>query len=529
MATSSLSLERFLHTPELERVVPRLDAEVLHRVVQHFGLEQCGELVALASRQQIARILDADLWQARAGADAMFDVERFGVWLAVLMQSGVAIAADKIAGIDRTLVVQGLSGYISVFDHAAVSSYVTLDGQEVGGRDSGESRTSDIGGYVIEAKRTAAWDDINALLLFLEDERPDFFHALMHGCVRLSHGAREADGFHNLLEGDDQALFEVASDRAERREALGYVAPADARAFLHGARHVRLDSAAPPDSPLTRAYDRALDAGTALAADGADARTPLPGTSPAGPETTGPSAVDIHVVAVVAMLVDAGVLRSEPPRLLLPSASTGPSLALVRDHLATHPSAGGELAYLANTLVTGTRVLGREFTAPEAADAAAATCNLGLEQWPHRWAEKNLVAAFGVGWQILYRDVCLYAARRLSESLTALRCRDRGIHLRVASLRVRLSRAIASDAPWQARDDLDVLLSFDPVIWGGLVALISECPVINAAVRGSSPGPASRPSHSADSIRMEDFGFIASERDVALAHRFVAAIPHALG
>ena len=107
MANSSLSLDRLLNTPHLDRIIPRLQPEVLLRVIGHYGLDHCAELVALASPAQIASLLDADVWRVRAGTtEEAFDVERFGLWLAVLMQSGVAVAADKLAGI------MGLSCYL---------------------------------------------------------------------------------------------------------------------------------------------------------------------------------------------------------------------------------------------------------------------------------------------------------------------------------------------------------------------------------------------------------------------------------
>jgi len=109
MAKSHLSLARLLNTPQLDRIVPHLPPAVLHRVIQHYGLEDCAELVALASPEQVARLLDEDVWRTPAGEAAAFDVERFGVWLAVLMQSGVEAAVDQLAGLDADLVITGLA------------------------------------------------------------------------------------------------------------------------------------------------------------------------------------------------------------------------------------------------------------------------------------------------------------------------------------------------------------------------------------------------------------------------------------
>src|SRR5215472_920631 len=98
-------LARILDTPHLEHVVPRLQPDVLHRVIQSCGLEDCGELVALATPEQLARIFDLDLWQAgRPGLDEQFDADRFGVWIEVLVESGAAVAAQKLARMEADLI-----------------------------------------------------------------------------------------------------------------------------------------------------------------------------------------------------------------------------------------------------------------------------------------------------------------------------------------------------------------------------------------------------------------------------------------
>ena len=115
-------------------VVPRLQPELLHRVIQSCGLEDCGELVALATPDQLARIFDLDLWRAaQPGLDEQFDADRFGVWLEVLVESGATVAAQKLAEMDVDLVIAGLAQHARVFDRAAVTPYTTTDGEEARG------------------------------------------------------------------------------------------------------------------------------------------------------------------------------------------------------------------------------------------------------------------------------------------------------------------------------------------------------------------------------------------------------------
>src|SRR5262245_32712409 len=110
MANSRPLLERLLNTPNLEKIVPQLQPQVLHRVIERCGLEDSAELVALATPEQLARVLDADVWRAPTpGADEAFDADRFGLWIAVLMEAGETVAAEKLLGLDIELVIGGLA------------------------------------------------------------------------------------------------------------------------------------------------------------------------------------------------------------------------------------------------------------------------------------------------------------------------------------------------------------------------------------------------------------------------------------
>jgi len=56
-------LARILDTPQLALAVPLLAPELLHRVIQTCGLEDCSDLVALATPAQLQRVFDIDLWR----------------------------------------------------------------------------------------------------------------------------------------------------------------------------------------------------------------------------------------------------------------------------------------------------------------------------------------------------------------------------------------------------------------------------------------------------------------------------------
>jgi len=120
MAASRQALDRLLKSPDLAKVIPHLPPDVIHLVIQTCGFEDSVEFVALATPAQLARVLDVDVWQGHTPAgDDQFDVDRFGIWLDVLMQSGATVAADKLVDLDLALVVTGFSRHVVVPDLAA--------------------------------------------------------------------------------------------------------------------------------------------------------------------------------------------------------------------------------------------------------------------------------------------------------------------------------------------------------------------------------------------------------------------------
>ena len=255
-------LERILDTPHLAHVVPRLPAEVLHRVIVSCGLEDCAEIVALATPGQLTEVFDLDLWRAgQAGLDEQFDADRFGVWLEVLVESGAAAAAAIVAAMDVDLVIAGLSRHALVFDPAAMSPAPSMDGEdEAADHPLPDGISCEIGGYMIAARRADSWDAILAVLIALDAEHHDCFHRVMRECRHLSNSGFELDGLDDLLADDDQVMFDLAVDRERRREQRGYVAPEQGRAFLEMSRQLRLGpDSSPPKSPIARAYFQAIE------------------------------------------------------------------------------------------------------------------------------------------------------------------------------------------------------------------------------------------------------------------------------
>jgi hypothetical protein len=208
------ALERILHTPQLARLVPHLRPELLHRVIEAYGLENCSELVALATPEQLTGILDLDLWRAaRPGRNESFDAGRFGAWLEMLADADPARAAQTLAAIDVDLVTAGLVQHVRVFDHAALAYYMTTDGDLISRVRPDDGLSADIAGFVVTSKRTDAWDAIVSVLRVLAAECPEYFSKLMAGTRSRSNSGREIDGLDDLLAVDDPGPFVMTKRR----------------------------------------------------------------------------------------------------------------------------------------------------------------------------------------------------------------------------------------------------------------------------------------------------------------------------
>lgn len=502
-------LDRILSTPDLARVVPQLPASVLHRVIEGCGLEDCSELVALATPAQLAQVFDLDLWRpAQPGRDEQFDPARLGLWLEVLIESGAGKAAELLAAMPIAPLVSGIAHHVRVFDLISTATHETTDGGWYCHRSTANELTSDIGGYQLMAKRTDTWDAINEVLSSLATDHTDRFHQIMRGVVACSNAGREVDASHDLLETEDQALFDMSADRDERREQQGYATPAQARAFLQMAR------AGQATDPIARAYFRAIEAITDR-------------------EDAGVVMHDAPAV-VVEMLVDAGLLPQPPQALLTGSHDASPDrLAKMRSQMqhvferdpVIYSTRSAELAFLANTLAAGCTIQSRAFAPQEASEAAIAVCNLGLDRMPDlphdHLLRQDLIGVFQIGWKTLHDEVALYAADQLIDTLTRFRITDREIQADLNFLCVEMIKQNRAGTPWKARGRLETIAMLDAPAWAALTALIDECPVLHAALQAGESG--------AHRIEMTKFEWISDRSDLAAIRKFMQTLPDTLG
>lgn len=524
-------LARILETPDLARVVQRLEPGVLHRLVRKCGLEDSGQIIALASTQQLMHIFDHDLWRSEtAGEEERFDADRFGLWLEVLAEAGPDVAARKIAEMDFDFVTAALSRHMLVLDMRSVAfeqgevDLGAADDDPMAEAAADNGLSCDVGGFRVVALRGESWDALIAVLNSLDVGHHAFFGRLMGRCCAISTEYIEDNGgLYEVLTTHEQVLSDVAVGREERREQEGYITPPLAVAFLNLARQqVGWDGAPPPWDHLTVGYFRKVG----QRQEEQSPREPPPRSDQPPAEST-----ERQVHRFLETLRDAGVLpRSRGP--LLARGSSGPAdrLSGIRSLLLHAQERGSaayarreeELGYLANVLIAGCSFQSRRFRTVEAADAVLAVCNLGLENWPRRWppaaeSGQDLVTVFRMGWSVVHERVCIHVARRLVEILSDVTSDDRGVQRQLRELRQGLQSQVKAGTPWRERDNLDVIAILDPPSWATLLGLVDECPVVPRV--GEKPaGP--RP------LRVTtEFEFISENRQVDWARDFVESLP----
>nr|AGS77292.1 hypothetical protein [Myxococcus fulvus] len=505
-------LTRILEEPELVSIVQSLEAPVLSKLIDHIGLEDSGELVALATTEQLKQIFDEDLWKSqKPGKDATFDAERFGLWLQVMMEAGVEFAAQKLTELDEDLVTLALCKHVLV---------INID--QLAERMSGNSRSDDddltdkalesclyeeFAEYQVIAKDHQSWDAILAVLIELDKNSHDFMTRMLDRCCYASTEYIEDNGgLYNVLSSEDMLEADVAAEREDRREQEGYVAPSSATSFLNLARVTPTEQLAASQARdhITQSYFRAVEA-PRRAGPKKDAQA-LPRGAP------GQSAQSEKVVLFLQQLREAEVL--EEPRQN-PLLAAGEQQVVRAEPLSKHAIAAlrernltaylerlKELSYLANVLMSGCSFGGRVFRPLEAADAAVAVCNLGLERFLQEDAgaavsemtveqaaelleRQDLVKLFQVGWSILHQDVLLFTARSLQDLLTRMASglRDAQKVKELTRMAATLKADINAGKPWQSRGRLDGLgLILDRSTLLSLKALLSEYPFLPRAI-----------------------------------------------
>lgn len=380
-------LNSLIELPDLAGTLQALPAPLFAALVRQVGVEDAGELIALATPEQLVQAFDEDLFVSeRAGERESLDVGRFVTWLEVLLEAGDEVAARRIAELDEDLVALALGGVLLVLDEDALRDRLD-EGDEDEARQVDKSLegalTEDLDGYILVAKQHDGWDAVLTLVLALDRDHRALLTRLLDRLARAGSAyLGDLDELSSVLSEGESLVEDAEAAREERRSRRGYVEARSARAFLTLARSSPAADAGPADrDPLTRAYFRELERALPIAARGPSARAALRALPP----------------AVLRALddLDAGSGRPALSGASAQATALGAFTEALRELSRSDALVFGErmeeLAYLTNVLLAAHERDGARLRPKEAADAALATTCYGavLELRAHKAKAKR--------------------------------------------------------------------------------------------------------------------------------------------
>ena len=523
-------LSCILDQPNLVAAVQALPARALGKLIDHVGLEDAGEIVALATTLQLKGIFDDDLWRSeRPGKDESFDANRFALWLEIMLEAGEEFAAQKLAELPEDLVTLALYKHILVInieDLAIEMSDRNSDDDGMTEKALESCLCEEIDEYRIILRHHEGWDAILSVLLALDRDHHDFLGRVLEHCCHIAAETIEDNGgLYQILTSDEMLEADVGADREERRAEEGFIAPSSAASFLALARTTKLVDiiAAKERDPVTHAYFRSLRG---------------PSRDKAAQDQAGTRAAE--AATLVEMLRDAEVLPPSAPMLLLQEhagASSPPTddgfVHAMRELRAQAADIHGrrmeELAYLVNVLAAGCSIEGRALRPLEAAHATMATCNLGIEHLLRTEPDRATAVAvlrregvdklFRIGWQLLSQHIVLPAARAFEKRLDreAREGTDRELARRLEQANRALHAAIAAGKPWSALGKLtEVEYDVDRATVGTLLALIDECPSLRGKLAAQTGDE--------DAATKQELQFIATLQQLRSVQAFLAKL-----
>ncbi|HET8937969.1 MAG TPA: DUF6178 family protein, partial [Polyangiales bacterium] len=263
--SSNQLLYNVLEEPQLLAAVRELPAPVLVRLINHVGLEDAGELIALTTTEQLGQVFDAELWQAaEAGADEAFQPERFALMLRLLYEAGETFVVERLLALPRQFLVLAIHKLLLVIDIDALTVTYASSGRFYDDSIDRVVRVIENAQYEeweefrLIARDPNAFEDLWNALLALDREDHELVRYIIERCCDMDGELIEESGLYAVLNEEELLENDIASERSDRRAAAGFVAPADARAFLELARRETIDEAPDGRDPISRAYFREL-------------------------------------------------------------------------------------------------------------------------------------------------------------------------------------------------------------------------------------------------------------------------------
>ncbi|HLE00983.1 MAG TPA: DUF6178 family protein [Bdellovibrionota bacterium] len=466
-------LNRILGQPDLVSTIQNLPPRVLGKLIARIGLEDAGEIVALSTTEQLKKIFDEDLWRStKPGEEEKFDAERFGLWLEIMFEMGPAFVAEKLAEMNEDFLTLAFSRQVLVINTQELAEDLLWADSTFVEKALESSLNHDFEDYCVISRDPMTWDSVFSALVALDTDHHDLLMNLLARCCFVSSEFIDDNGgLYEVLTSEEQLASDVAFDREQRREREGFVSPQTAAAFLALAR-----GAITNEDHLTPAYFRNFETESVRKSNERPHHRP-------------------DMDRFHELLREAEVLAPEQDRLLL----TGKTENGTTKHNMFRETLSGlhqtdeplfsermrQLSYLANVLVAGCTFQNRSLRPAEAAEAALAACNLGLETVntgksgnpATLMKAHDAVHFFRVGWNRIFEQVITSSARTLAATiLKAKDDRDPWITEQLRGVSTSLLKALDAGCPWRCLEQLDALeIVLEQTLVQDIKGLIDEC------------------------------------------------------
>jgi len=431
-------LRTLTDSPALPAFVRQLPSPILKRLIEHVGVRDAGSLVALTTTHQLREVFETSLWQTLIpGQEETIRPEKFMEWLDVLLEVGPGFAVERLMALGEAFVVLNFAPLITVLQASVAAGH--RDAPPCGCAlceitEGGESFLM-IGDYVVAARHEDEWESVQLALEGMQNEDAEFMQRVLARCCNAPTVLGYAD------DGQSQ-LADETFEREQRRERSGFVTPPMAARFLKSARLAALTELCTQTGydPISQHYFWQF-----AAANPGEAQPASAVEEEAEEEVDASAVLPAQIRALETALVDAQIVGEQQPLLLTGPGESRESVLPLQAHLdrllITHPAAFtrrlGELVFLANVLMAGSWYQGARFKEDEAAQAALACANLGLDQLlmgqgtADRFEvvesaleeEPGIVGLFRIGWNLL-QSLPVRGAQALIAALQADHVRE---------------------------------------------------------------------------------------------------------
>ncbi len=264
--SSCTLLKNLIENPRMPEIVRLLSPHELSDLIDKVGVEDCGEIVSLASSEQLIKVFDMDLWRReKAGEDDSFCSQRFLLWLEILLEAGENALVTRLSEMPEDLLIAAFNSLVLVLNMDDLQD-------KMADRDDDEARLFDkaltdcageeLDEYFIIPKQADGWDVLRVAIVSLYDREHDLLERILSKCCYASWEYIEDNGgLYDVLTAEEMLESDAAADRADRLSKQGYVLPSDATAFIRLAQISELKDLLflQDKDPVTKAYFRNID------------------------------------------------------------------------------------------------------------------------------------------------------------------------------------------------------------------------------------------------------------------------------